>query len=453
MKRVLFIDAGDCARKMHYRYWPLWPGYLASYIDKDIGEGRFDFRYMRRNLHNLHNEIQFYKPDVVAISSVSGYYTYAMQCARIAKEQKVPVVVGGIHISSMPHTLTDDMDVACIGEGGETFLKLLVHLLEHGRFRLERLEGVRGIVYRKDGILVQTPLRPNLKTLDGMPHPKRSLTGYHRSDTMLTSMGCSFKCIFCSATRYWPKVIYASADYVMEEIAELIGNGVKIIRFYDDLFTINKERLKSIAEMTINNGFHKKAKFVCYVRASTLSPEVVRLLKAMNVVAAYMGLESGCDRTLKYLKGGGSAEENLNAIIMLKEAGIQANASFIIGALDETREEIMETYEFIRMSPLDAVSVSPLVAFPGTPVWNDAKERGLVSDDMDWRKLHGVILSRRLSAEEIQTLMQKFGRLCFKKRLRALPNSPWLTELPKVATLEFLDKVMGLTRSLTQSHR
>jgi radical SAM superfamily enzyme YgiQ (UPF0313 family) len=237
----------------------------------------------------------------------------------------------------------------------------------------------------------------------------------------------------------------------MEGIAELIGNGVKIIRFYDDLFTINKKRLKSIAEMIINNGFHKKAKFACWVRASTLSPEVVGLLKATNVVAAYMGLESGCDRTLKYLKGGGSVEENLNAIIMLKQAGIQANASFIIGAPDETREEIMETYEFISKSPLDVASVSPLVAFPGTPIWNDAEERGLVSDDMDWRKLHGVILSRRLRPEEIQALMQKFKRLCFKKRLRALPNSPWITEFPRVAALEILYKVRKLTGASTQS--
>jgi anaerobic magnesium-protoporphyrin IX monomethyl ester cyclase len=436
MKRILFIDAGDCAGKMHYKYRPLWAGYLASYVDAHAGEGEFDFRYMKRNLHHLENEIQSYKPDVVAISSVSGYYTYAMQCAGIVKMHGLPVIVGGVHISAMSHTLTEDMDVACIGEGGETFSELLAHLLEHGRFRLDRLEGIRGIVYRKNGMLVQTPLRPGLKTMDEMPHPKRALAGYLKSDTMLTSLGCPFKCIFCSVTRYWSHVMYASADYVREEIAELVGNGVKLIRFYDDLFTANKERLKSIAEMIISNSFNKRARFTCFARASTLTSEVVGILKAMNIVAAYMGLESGCDRTLKYLKGHGSAEESLNAIMRLKQAGIQANASFIIGAPDETLEEIMETYEFIRKSPLDGVSVSPLYALPGTPIWNDAKERGLVSDDMDWRRLHGLTLSNRLSAEELHTLTEKFKRLCFRKRMTSLSNSPRLSELPRTAILE-----------------
>jgi len=443
MKRILFVDAGDSTHKMLYRYRPLWPGYLASYIEKHLGEGQFDFRYSR---WNFHDEIKSYKPDLVAISSVSEFYVDAMECARIAKMHRLPVVMGGIHISSMPHTLTEDMDVACIGEGAETFLELLVHFLEYGRFRFERLDGVRGIIYRKDGKVVQTPARPNFKALDDMPHPKRSLTGYQRSDTMLTSRGCPFKCVFCSVTRYWPEVIYGSADYVIEEIAELIDNGAKIIRFYDDLLTINKKRLRSIAEMIVDRGFQKKVKFACWVRASTVSPDVVRLLKAMNVVAAYMGLESGCNRTLKYLKGSGSAEQNLDAVIMLKEAGIQANASFIIGAPDETLEEIMETYEFIRTSPLDAVSVMLLVAYPGTPVWDYAKERGLVSDDMDWRKLYRVILSEKLSAGEIHGLMKKFKRLCFKKRLKALPKSPWLADLPKVVTLEIADKLRRWTR-------
>ena len=450
MKRVLFIDAGDRYQMMQERYSPLWPGYLASYIEKNLGEGKFDFRFLKRSFDK---ELNSYKPDLVAISSVSGLYSYAMEYARMARKHKLPVVVGGIHISLMPHTLTDDMDVGCIGEGGETFRELLGHFLEYGKFRPERLGGIQGIVYCQDGALVQTHLRPTFKTLDEMPHPKRSILGYHRSDTMLTSRGCPFKCIFCSVTRYWREVNYASVEYVMEEIAGLIDNGVKVIKFYDDLFFFHKKRLKLISEMIISYGFHKKAKFACWARASTLSPEVVDILKAMNMVAVEMGLESGCNRTLNFLKGGGSVEENLKAIIMLKEAGIQANASFIFGAPDETMEEIMETYEFIRKSPLDTVTIGTLIPFPGTPIWDYAKKRGIVSDNMDWRKLHGVILSERLSIEEINALRKKFKRLSLIKRLNALPNSPWLKDLPRVATLRLAGKVMRLTSSLTNSHR
>ena len=450
MKRILFVDAGDRYQIMQERYLPLWPGYLASYIEKDLGEGKFDFRLLRRSFDK---ELNSYKPDLVAISSVSARYSYAIEYARVAKEHKLPVVVGGIHISLMPHTLTDDMDVGCIGEGGETFRELLEHFLEYGEFRPERLGGIQGIVYRQDGALVQTHLRPTFKTLDEMPHPKRSIVGYHRSSHMLTSRGCPFKCVFCSVTRYWREVNYASVEYVVEEIAELIAHGVKVIKFYDDLFTVHKKRLKLISEMIISCGFHKKAKFACWARASTLSPEVVDILKNMNMVAVEMGLESGCDRTLKFLKGGGSVEENLKAIMMLKKAGIQPKAYFIFGAPDETMEEIMETYEIIRKNPLGTVTIGTLIPFPGTPIWDYAKKRGIVSDDMDWRNLDGVILSERLSIEEINTLRKQFNRLSLIKRLKALPKSVWLQDLPRVATSTIGGKVLGLTRSLTKSHR
>jgi len=244
---------------------------------------------------------------------------------------------------------------------------------------------------------------------------------------------------------------YASCDYVVEEIAELIANGARIIRFWDDLFTANKRRLESIADVIISKGFHKKATFACWTRASTLSPEVVEILKAMNMAAVYMGLESGCDRSLKFLKGGGSAEQNRKAVMMLKEAKIQANGSFIFGLPDETIDEILETYEFIKGLPLGTLSINTPIPFPGTPLWDYAKKRGIVSDDMDWSRLNDVILSERVTPKEMSALRRKFRRLALLMRVRALPSSPWharaLRRLPKVATMKIVGKVMGMSRS------
>jgi len=151
---------------------------------------------------------------------------------------------------------------------------------------------------------------------------------------MITSRGCPHKCIFCAVTRYWDKISYASPEYVMEEIAELVGNGTKIIKFYDDLFTTNKERLSAIANKIIENNFHRKVKFACWARANTITTDVVKILKSMNMVAVEMGLESGCDSPLKYLKGGSvTVEDNWRSVNLLKDSGIQANASFIIKRL------------------------------------------------------------------------------------------------------------------------
>lgn len=446
MKRVLFIDAGDPYKKIAERFHPLWPAYLASYVDAHFGKGQFTFRLMSLNAEK---EIRSFRPELVAISSVSPNYNHAIKCARIAKHYGLPVIIGGIHISTLPQTLTKDMDIGCIGEGGDTFTEILQHYVDYGGVRLEKLAEIKGIVYRENGALKRTPDRPIYSSLDRLPHPKRSLIEYHRTDTMLTSRGCPYRCPYCSVARYWDNIGYASPEYVVDEITELVTHGTKIIKFYDDLFPASKKRVEAIASGIIEKRLHRRARFTCWARADSITPEVVAVLKSMNMVAVEMGLESGCERSLNYLKGGTlTVQENRRAVNLLKDAGIQTNAYFIIGLPDETEEEIMETYDFIRKSRLDTVTINSLVAFPGTPVWDYALKRNLVSDDMDWSKMYAITLSDMVSHERLAYLLKQIRRLCLVKRLKALPRSPWLSEAPRVAAAKLAGKSLKLINSL-----
>lgn len=449
MKRILFVDAGDPYTKLQDRFYPLWPGYLAHYVEKHLGTDKFKFRLLK---FSIKKAINSFKPHLVAISSVSINYNQAIKCASISKNFGLPVIIGGIHISNLPQTLTKDMDVGCISEGIETFMELMRHYLDYGEFQTQRLGDIKGIVYHDNGSLKLTPSRPIIRSLDELPHPKRSIIGHHRSATMITSRGCPYRCIFCSVSRYWDKISYSSPEYVMEEIDELIYNGTKIIRFYDDLFTSNKKRLKILADKIVEKGYHQKVKFACWARANTITPEVIDILKSMNMVAVEMGLESGCERTLKYLKGGNvTVEQNRLAVKLLKKAGIQANGDFIIGAPDETEEEIMQTYNFIKEIRLDTVTVNPLTPYPGTPVWEYAIKRSLVSCDMDWSKIKSVKLSEKLNEENLSALLKRFHRLSLINRLKALPRSPWLVDAPRIIALKLAGKTLKFGNSLAKT--
>lgn len=450
MKRIMFIDAVDPISKFRERFSPLWPAYLAAYIEEYIGPEEFEFYLLKGNIEK---GLKLFRPHVVAISSVSANYNFAIEYARITKRFSLPVIIGGIHISHMPSSLTKDMDVGCIGEGEETFLELMRFYLDFRDFSSQSLAKINGIVYRDNGKLITTPARSLLDSLDQIPHPKRSLLGYRTTDTMLTARGCPYRCVFCSVSRYWKKVRFASPEYITEEIRELIESGVRIIKIYDDLFTFNKKRLEQVADMIAVNGFHRRARFACWCRANTVTKEVVDALKLMNVVSVELGLESGCERTLKYLKGNVTVEENWKAIDLLKNAGIQTNATFIIGAPDETEEEVMQTYEFIKRSRLDTVTVNRLIPFPGTPVWEYASKKRLVSEDMDWSRINQTILSERLSANQLLRVLKKFKRLCFVKRLKALPRSPWLKEAPKIGFKLFVGRLFRISRSLSRTVR
>lgn len=460
MIRILFVNAADTLSEVENRFRPLWPAYLAAYAEKKLGPGKFEFKYLTGSLET---ELKMFKPQIVGISAVSQNFNYAIRFASTARKSGATVIVGGIHITLLPHNLTTDMDVGVLSEGEDTFAELLGIYLEENGLPTHRLSGVQGIVYHRDGRPVTTAPRPMVASLDDLPQPNRSLIGYQKHDYMFTSRGCPYRCVFCASCRFWDKVRYHSAEYVVQQIGELIDHGVDLITFYDDLFIGNRARLQRISEMVIERGYDKKCSFHCSGRANLIGPDVVQQLKAMHVTSVGMGLESGCDRTLTYLKGHVTVANNRNAVNLLKDAGLEANASFVIGAPDETKAEIMETYDFIRKSRLDFVAVYVLTPLPGTPVWDHALERGMVSEHMDWSLLNvnfethpenALILSRELSRGEMVRVYKKFRRLRLFKVLKALPHSPLLRELPNILARLVAERARRLFRKITRAgHR
>lgn len=160
----------------------------------------------------------------------------------------------------------------------------------------------------------------------------------------------------------------------------------------------------------------------------------------MNVVSVGLGLESGNERILTYLKGGSiTVQQNKEAIKIFKKYKIAVNASFVIGSSSETKEEIMQTYNFIKETPFDLVDIYVLTPYPGTPIWRHALERGLVSDNMNWERLNvnfernkrAIILSEKLSKEEIYNIYKKFRRLRLLKNLKNIWRHPLVVDLPR----------------------
>lgn len=150
-----------------------------------------------------------------------------------------------------------------------------------------------------------------------------------------------------------------------------------------------------------------------------------KLLKELGVKGIGMGLESGCEKTLKFLKGDITVKHNSDSVNILKKYIRSVHGAFIIGAPKETREQILETLEFIKKSKLDSIRTNILTPLPDTPLWEYAKLRNLVSDDMDWSKLDfdfndAIILSESLSKEELKELFEKFEKQGRKMRIMYL---------------------------------
>lgn len=451
MVKFLWINAIDSNSEVETRYPNLGIGYLIASLVKAFGEETFVFEVV---CSDVESALDRFCPDIVGISAVSQNYGRAVSYSSSVSRRGIPVLVGGVHISFLPETLSPDMSAGCIGEGEETIVELMKIYLASRRLDPGDLAGVAGIVFHAhDGSLVTTGPRNPQMELDSLPVPDRRLFQESSHTYLFTSRGCPYRCSFCASSRFWDKVRFFSAERVGYEIEKLVESGSNFISFFDDLFVADKKRFFKIVELLEQKKIVGKVKFSCSLRANTVTEEIVSGLKRMGVVSVGMGLESGNQRVLSWLKGGGiTVEHNRRAVNLLRSNGIMANASFVIGAPDETETEILDTLKFIKTVGLGLFDVYVLTPFPGTPVWEMARKRGLVSEgaEMDWSRLNvnfevspdkAIIISEVLTRSEIIRLYGKFRRYRFLHNVLMIWKHPMLADLPRYAFKLLREKV------------
>ena len=426
MTKIWFINCVNENRKTTVgpRYSGLGLSYIASYI-REYGGFR-DITITETGQSLGPSLIRKRDPDIVGISSVTQNFNIAKEIARkIKKESNALVLVGNHHITALPNNLTEHMDVAVLGEGEQTTLELLEAYEENG-LDYGKLSKIDGIAYRHNKKLIVTPRQKLIRPLDRIPFPARDLLGNLKEFYMFTSRGCPYRCTFCSSAFFWRSIRYFSPRYVVREIMELVERyNAKFINLFDDLFITNRRRLREIAQLIREKKLHEKVEFACLARANLVDDSVASLLKSMNVTSVALGLESGSDRILSYLKKGSvTVKQNEEAVNALKKQKINAVASFIIGSPSETKGEILQTLWFLERSKLDSGETYVLLPLPGTELWDYGVRKGLLNDRMNWDNFemrfednpgNRVILADKISREELLNLLVLFKKEWSKK--------------------------------------
>ena len=245
---------------------PLGIGYLAAVLEKNQYEVNvIDCQVLRPTRKQLETELVQSQPDVVGVTSATLTYKPALEIVKTAKEV-IPnclTVLGGPHVTVMDEqTLSEhpETDIVVRGEGEQTMLEL-VNLVSESK--LENLNEVSGITFRKNGQIVRTPDRPFIQNLDELPHPAHKhfpLTKYRLFGKnylpIITSRGCPFQCTFCLASRMCGKRFRTrSPKNVVDELEWLRDtHEADVFAFYDDTFTFDSKRAYEICEEMKNRN-------------------------------------------------------------------------------------------------------------------------------------------------------------------------------------------------------
>lgn len=386
MKKIIFFNIADLIDP--HNHPSLGLGYIKAYLLENLA-GELEVKIIREKIIET---IKKEKPNLIGISAVTQFYTKACKFAKEIRKifPKVTIVIGGVHISTLPQSFDDVFDFGVIREGELTFLEIAKLIIDE-KLKKENLVSIKGLVFKDNGKLVITEPRELIRDLDDIPHIDRSDYNHKSFAHIITSRGCPYACSFCSSTHFWGTrmVRFHSAKYVYEEIKILAKMGVRHISIWDDLFAFNMLRLKELLVL-INNDpeIKNKITFGCTARANIVKDDLCIILKKLNVKYVSMGLESGSNDILQKIKGSVTLDDNIKAIHLLHEWGFITKGSFVINNPNETIEDMKLTYELIKKHPLDGGDVNIAIPLPATPYWEHAKSLGLVSDNMDFGKLN-----------------------------------------------------------------
>lgn len=346
-------------------------------------------------------------PDVIGISFGTQIRFSSFELARAIKKNfpDVPLVAGGPHPTLTSQDTLEhipEIDIICRGEGEYSFLNLVKTIDKKGS-----LEAVKGISFRnsKGQIVHNTPETP-IANLDDLPFPardllpmekyeQRTILSKKRCTNIMSSRGCPYHCVFCSVSEQWGHQIrYRSCKNVVDEIEFLFKNYpfLQGIRFFDDVFTIDKNRVLEICQEILN----RKLNFTweCEARANTIDEEMVRFMKRAGCEFIDLGIESGSDRILKNIKKGITVEQAITAVKIIKKAGIGLKIFIMHSLPGETYQDIKKTVFLSRylchQLKADGATQGITIIYPGTELEKMAKEMGTLSKDFSWSKYYIV---------------------------------------------------------------
>ncbi len=335
------------------------------------------------------DELLHEPPDIVGITSTTAQWEDAKRLATLLKDvaPKARVIIGGAHISALPtEALREcpEAEFAVVGDGEISCSELVAEITSAS----PDFRNVRGIAFRDgSGRPVLTDARPPTMNLDRLPFPAWNLINLRRytvspvvkyvpgrTATMMTSRGCPFSCTFCDKGAYGTLWRARSPENVLEEIDLLHGKfHVRNIFFFDDIFTVRKDRVHRLCELLIKRGV--PVTWSCQTRVDLVDPETLRIMRQAGCRQIGFGIESGNPRTIAYINKRIDLSRAAETVRMVQRTGIEAKCLFMIGFPNETARDVWQTVKTaIAMNPRFAV-FSVVTPYPHTPLWYELKDK------------------------------------------------------------------------------
>jgi len=390
---------------------PLGILYIASVLIENGFEVSFLDLSFEKNLSLLEAEVQ--KADVVGMTSSTVLFSRAVYFLKKIKAQRpeLPVILGGPHATAEPEeALKAGFDYLVIGEGEESILELL-----SGLEQKKDVNNIAGVWSKKGEEIFRGSHREFIKDIDSIPFPARQLLDYpgYFSKGLLqigicVARGCPYQCRFCKPMQdllFGRRIRKRSPELVVEEIGQAMAmTGRNFFLFRDDcLASLGKEWFFKFRKELEKRSL--KIAFSGQTRVNEIDEELLLEMKASGLVGLAFGVESGSQKIVDYYGKRFKVEDSVRAFELCHKHGIGTHCFIILGAPEETKEDLEQTIELVKRVKPESITISRLTPAPGTYLHKETIEQGILApvdfEEWDFYKNQSPIKLKYLCEQDL----------------------------------------------------
>jgi radical SAM superfamily enzyme YgiQ (UPF0313 family) len=221
--------------------------------------------------------------------------------------------------------------------------------------------------------------------------------------------GCAWnRCTFCPFYRDQRYRVKTREEFLahIRAVSDLLGEGVRLRRsiFLGDANAIGAPlpRLLTFLDMA-REAFPRQRGVHAFMDLFTAKKAVeeYRQLGARGLKRVIVGLETGCDELLAFVRKPGSAGEAAEAVRDLKTAGINVGVVVLLGLgavryFDDHARETIRILNAMGLSAGDIIYFSPLLDLPGAEYGEQAQAEGIGRLDPDEVRAQEAMIRRGL---------------------------------------------------------
>lgn len=358
---------------------------------------------INNSLDYILSELYLEKPDILCLSC---YIWNIEMIKKLGTEFKkvspnTTIIFGGPEVSYEPQEFMEnykDVDVIIVGEGEETFHKLMETYIDQKGQLLE----IPGIVYRQ-GRATHITVKGPAMNMDDIPFPYEDFREFENKIIYYeTTRGCPFNCQYCLSSTE-KGVRYRSFNIVKEELQLFLDHRVMQVKFVDRTFNCSKKHALNIWRylMDNDNGY---TNFHFEISADLLDEEIIEVLKESRpgLFQFEIGVQTTNLQTIEYIKRKMDFQilsEKVKKITALEN--IHQHLDLIAGLPGEDYHSFGRSFDDVYALKPEQLQLGFLKVLKGSGLYYDQEKYGLVyRDDAPYE----ILFTKEVSYEEMLKL-------------------------------------------------